>query len=153
MTWHHDLDALVRRGRDVLGDVAVADALIAAADALTAAGARQFNPPVPVLGIAPCAAGALGVVVRPGGRVTVHVARSADALLDHVAEQLEEAGLLVLEATEVPDDAEERLDAAGLRPPPWYAGSGFERDDLLAACYAVVADQPRGTGASSASRR
>jgi hypothetical protein len=154
VTWHHELDALVRRGRDSLGDAAVADALAAAVESLAPVEVPTFKPPVPVLGTAPCASGVIGVLVRPGGQVTVHVARAADALLDHVADQLDEPGLVVLAAGHVPGDAEERVAGAGLRLPPWYSGSGFERADLVAASYAVVADQPRdGGGEASASRR
>lgn len=163
--WQRRLADVLAEGVEAQGPEAVRAALVAEIAALGATSApAQLVVDVPVLGVGDCAAGWVAVLLRPSGPATVHVGRSIAALV----EQVREAGDLAVVAvgprvdSSAPKIAEADawvrtrptvsvlgiragvparrtdLEAAGLVPPGWYAGSGFDEEDLLEACAAAL---------------
>lgn len=101
-------------------------------------GPKPLRPEWPVLGVAACAAGSVGVLLGPEGRPTVHVAASVADLVALVQEATDPAMIV-----EAPPDAgsmtRDDLLAHGLTAPAWFAGAGFTEAELLDACAAVCA--------------
>ncbi len=142
--WHSDLGALVEQGIEQLGLTTVTSALRDQLDELAAhpdAQAEPFRPDVPVLAVVACEAGQLGVLVQPDGRLSVHVARTRDALLDQVRETAEPQVMVTADPSDSATTTAERralLGRSGLVAPGWYSGSGFTEDELLDACTAIL---------------
>lgn len=142
--WRADLAAAVEQGLAQEGWDAVVDVLGEHGDRLAEhpdAPVEPLAPSVPILAVIPCESGYLGVLVNVDGRVSVHVGRSADALVAHVGETVEPGLVENAEHYPGPATAEERrevLRQAGLTVPAWFSGSGFTEAELLDACGAVV---------------
>ncbi|MCW2784846.1 MAG: hydrolase [Marmoricola sp.] len=142
--WQAQLSAAVARGLDLVGLDAVAAALADQVQALAEhpdAPVEVLRPDRPVLGVVACESGRLGVLLQLDGRVSVHVARSVETLLELVVETTEPG--VVVEAESGSEgapaaDRRELLRRAGLVVPGWYSGSGFSEGDLLDACTAVL---------------
>lgn len=101
-----------------------------------------LRPPVPVLGVAACDVGWVGVVVDTTARTSVFVAATVDDLVELVRES-HEVGLVATAADEAPDDdgmplSREALTDQGIAVPPFYRGAGFGEDHLLDACAAAL---------------
>lgn len=138
-TWRSQLTDLVARAVAESGPSAVQDALAEHSDALSEhpdAPVEPFRPGTAILALVPCEAGTLGVLVQPEGRVSVHLGRTAAAVLDQVRESVE-PDVIVEGGAAVPD--RDHLDRAGFAVPAWFSGSGFSEADLLGACAAVLA--------------
>jgi len=159
--WRDQLEAAVARGR-ADGDAALRAALEDALARLsTSDEVVALTPTVAVLGLERCAAGWVGVAIRPTGRTTLHVGADLLGLIEQVQDQ-EELGavglrpgesaqlhlgptVVVLEVARDPAfvaDPRSWLAAAGMTVPAMYSGLGFEEGDLLDACLsACVAAQ------------
>lgn len=142
--WRPDLDSAIARGLDAEGLAAVEAELSRQADRLRShpdAAVEPLRPEVPVLGVAECTAGHLGVLLTEDGRISVHVAATRSGLLDQVRETAEPY-IAIAEAwagRETTAERRERLRRAGLAAPGWYSGSGFTESELLDACDALLA--------------
>ncbi|MCX6398107.1 MAG: hypothetical protein NTV23_16580 [Propionibacteriales bacterium] len=159
--WRADLADAVARGLTTEGWDAVVDVLGALGDDLAAhpdAPIEPLAPAAPVLGLVPCEAGCLGVLLNVDGHVTVYLGRSARVVVAQVQETTD-PGLLVLTgeddeshdwsgfATEsvapydgaaTTEERRELLRQTGFSAPAWFSGSGFTEAELLDACGAVV---------------
>ena len=159
--WRLELDDLIARGREMYGDDEVRDALTDVLEGLGSDSMGQLRPPVAVLGVRSCAAGWVGVLVRPSGHTTLHLGATLAVLVEQVREQesLGAVGLAdatgqseaiewlqtrptvdVVEVSGSEGDAAARraaLASKGVTVPPFYAGMGFAEEDLLAACEAA----------------
>lgn len=161
-TWHDDLRAAVARGLAAEGPVAVGTELEAQYALLAEhpdAPVEPILPEVPVLAVAGCASGRLGILLDVDGRVSVHLARTTAVLLDQVRESTD-PGVLAFTGdaeqeaatwSDVPTesvaaydgeddlaDRREQLRRSGLVAPGWFSGSGFTEAQLLDACGAAV---------------
>jgi len=163
--WRARLELLVGEALSAESADVVRDALQEEIDRLAGTNApAQLVVDVPVIGVVDCAAGWVAVQLRPSGPATVHVGRSIGAVVEHVREAGDldvvaigkRAGTPEARTSEVdawvrtrptvsvlavtPAAAARRadLEAAGLVPPAWYAGSGFDEEDLLEACAAAL---------------
>jgi hypothetical protein len=165
--WQRRLAELLAEGVEAQGPEAVRSALVAGIEDLDASSAPvPLVVDVPVLGVVDCAAGWVAVRLRPSGPATVHVGGSLGGLVEHVREagdlavvaivrhagssspEVAEAeawvrmrptvAVLAVAAGDVPARRTD-LEAAGLVPPAWYPGSGFDEADLLEACVAAWA--------------
>lgn len=100
-----------------------------------------LTPDHPVLGVAPCEAGWVGVVLDTDLRASVYVAGTMAELVELVGETIQGAQLSEVRH-DLPVDAEARrraLVSHGIVAPPWFRGAGFTEDDLLEACAAASA--------------
>jgi hypothetical protein len=142
--WRAELATAIARGIEHSGLQAVSTELAGATAALAGhpdAPVEPVRPDKPVLGTVACEGGQLGVLLHLDGRLSVHVARSVEALLALVVETTEPG--VVVEAdtarSHVPAvERRELLRQSGLVVPGWYSGSGFTEEELLDACAAVL---------------
>ena len=99
------------------------------------------RPAHPVLGVAPCAAGWVGVALDTDLRATVYVAGTVAELEALVGETMQVAEIEVVEPREAGAydvvARRESLAAHGIAAPPWFRGAGFGEGDLLDACTAA----------------
>lgn len=101
-----------------------------------------LRPDHPVLGVAACAAGRVGVVLDTDLRATVYVAGTVEELVALVGETIQVGAVEVVDDhhPECPYDVvarRETLAGHGIVTPPWFRGAGFEETDLLDACTAA----------------
>ena len=137
--WRADLAEAVTRGLEIEGLDVVRSALAAEDEALRVhpdAPVEPLCPDVPLLGVSPCEAGYVGVLLQTDGRLSVHVARSRSLLLDLVGETVQPH--VVTDAPGGSAGSRETLRRAGLTVPGWYSGSGFSESELLDACTALL---------------
>lgn len=161
-SWRADLDELVARARSADRDGELRQALEEVlADLESQTAIVELAPPVALLGLAPCAAGWVGVLIRPTGRTSLHVGGSLAGVVEQVREQEQLGGVALVHAER--EDAvdwirtrptievlaasaedgttaarRDRIVGAGLTVPPMFAGMGFAEAELLAACEAVI---------------
>ncbi|MCW2753851.1 MAG: hydrolase [Marmoricola sp.] len=142
--WRTDLARAVARAVEQGGPDAVIAALGERLDELAThpdVRPEPFRPGVSVLAIVACEAGRLGVLIEPDGRLSVHVARTHDALVDQVGETTDPHVVVTADRSDSATTTAERralLAHSGLVAPGWYSGSGFTEDELLDACTAIL---------------
>lgn len=155
--WRADLRDLVTRARSSHSDADIREVFEGAlADGPGLA--PTLAPSVAVLGVAACASGWVGVLVRPSGQTTLHVGSSLVGLVEQVRDQE------TLGAVRVAPGSRQREVVAWLRTrptvgvalidrpqadfpsfaqtglvlPPMYSGMGFDEEDLRLAGAAVI---------------
>lgn len=84
-----------------------------------------LDVPVPVLGVDGCAAGWVGVLLRPGAPPSVHHASDVAALVEQVRESVEPAVVGIDIPLGLPDDGVRRADALARRALPGKGASVF----------------------------
>ncbi|MCW2854523.1 MAG: hydrolase [Marmoricola sp.] len=148
--WRAELADAVARGLEIEGLDVVRSALAAEAEALRVhpdAPVEPLRPDVPLLGVSPCEAGYLGVLLQTDGRLSVHVARSRSLLINQVGETVQPH--VVTEApggSGTTGEDRESLRRSGLTVPGWYSGAGFAESELIDACTALVLGVRRRAG-------
>ncbi len=99
---------------------------------------QPLRPELPVLGVAACEAGWVGVLFGPEGRPTVHVATTVPDLVELVRETADPAVIEDAAQADSPRSREALL-AHGFTAPAWFRGAGFSEGELLDACAAAYA--------------
>jgi predicted RNase H-like nuclease len=140
--WRRELAALVARGLASYSSAEVAAALRRAAVSLAAgseAEVEPLRPPAPVLGVDACRGGWVGVLLRPDGRATVHLAATIGALVDQVWEFVDVAVVAIDIPIGLPDSGVRKADVLARQQLPGKSSSVFAtltRAAYLAPTYA-----------------
>ena len=156
-TWRRSLEELITEG---LREYGSAQVLAALDEERNRAADDDPSPPVlrptvPVLGVAACAAGWVGVCLRPDLPPAVLLAGTVEQLLE-LARTTGPVSLVAgastigtdgVDTIEMPAESsqvgvlEQRqaLADVGFAVPGWFRGSGFTEPELLTACGAALA--------------
>ncbi len=155
--WRRELRDLVARGVAAYGPDETIEHLTAETVTLGRSGAPALlQPPAPVLGVDACVTGWVGALLRPDGRVTVHVSARIETLVNHVRESVAPAVVAIDIPIGLPDSGGRQADALARQALPGKSSSVFStltRSAYAADTYAEgrEANLEATEGASSAS--
>ncbi len=156
--WRHELRDAVGRAVAEHGEAEMIEFLTAELVSLGQSGTATpvLHPPAPVLGVDACVAGWVGALLRPDGRVTVHVSATIDALVEHVRESAVPLVVAIDIPIGLPDSGPRQADVLARKELPGKGSSVFPtltRAAYLAETYADgrEANLAATDGASSAS--
>ena len=141
MDWQEQLADSIRRAVGAVGVDEVRDAVDALLLDETPGGSTPLTPPVAVLGVDGCKAGWVGVLVRPEGPTSLHVASKVVAMVEQIRGEIELGVVAIDIPIGLPDSSVRAADRLVRAELGGKASSVFvtaPRQAYLAADYAAA---------------
>ena len=151
--WRSDLTAVIARGLAAHPRDEILTALLDAGAELSRTTPSPLAPAAPVLGVDACPAGWVGVLLRPAGPMTVHVAASITALVEQVRESEEPAVVAIDIPIGLPDRGGRAADVLARRALPGKGSSVFPTPTRAAYTAASYEDAKAQNVAATAGRK